>query len=73
MSHLDNSSLQFTTFSWKDFAARTHVESVHILEMITRSEPEGAIRGNTKIGPVLEVKVARRFVRCVIEILIGSV
>ena len=35
LSHLDNSSLQFMTFSWKDFAARTHVESIHILEMIT--------------------------------------
>ena len=35
MSHLDNSSLQFTTFSWKDFAARTRVESIYILEMIT--------------------------------------
>ena len=38
-----------------------------------RSEPEGAIRGNTKIGPVLEVKVTTHFVFCVIEIKIGSV
>ena len=38
-----------------------------------RSEPEGAIRGSTKIGPVLEVKVTTHFVRCVIEIKIGSV
>ena len=38
-----------------------------------RSEPEGAIRGSTKIGPVLEVKVTTHFVRCVIEIKISSV
>ena len=37
-----------------------------------RSETEGAIRGNTKIGPVLDVKVATHFDRYVIEIKIGS-
>ena len=38
-----------------------------------RSEPEGAIRGNTKMGPVLEVQVTTHFVRCGIEIKIDSV
>ena len=38
-----------------------------------RSEPEGAIRGNTKIGPVLEVKDTRHFDRYGIETKIGSV
>ena len=36
MSRLDNSLLQFTTFSWQDFAARTHVESIQSLIVISR-------------------------------------
>ena len=32
-----------------------------------RSEPKGAIRGNTKVGPVLEVMVTKHFDRCGIE------
>ena len=38
-----------------------------------RSEPKGAYRGNTKNGPVLEVKVTGHFDRCGLGIQIDSV
>ena len=50
MTHLDNSSLQFTTFNWKDFAARTHVESIHILDMITDPNQKELFEATPKLA-----------------------
>ena len=43
-----------------------------LLRSDENSTPKGWIRGNTKIGPVLEVKVTHHSYQCGIEIRVGS-
>ena len=51
---------------------KVHVESTHNLEVINHRTVKGWIRGNTKIGPVLDVAVGCRQCRYGVEIMINS-
>ena len=51
---------------------RIHVESTRYFEVNPESRPRGWILGNTKIGPVLDVKVCFHQKRYGIEIMIES-
>ena len=59
--------VHFTTFSWQDLAVQARVENIRFMK-----DPNRSIRGNTRIGPVLEVKVSNHLGRCGIEIKIDS-
>ena len=51
-------------------AVQVPVENIRLAEMLT--DPKQFLRGNTKIGPVLEVKITKEFDRRGIEIKIDS-
>ena len=64
----DNSLFQFPIFIWQDTAGQAHVKNKRTLEIPT----EKIIRGNTKIGPVSEVKITKQCDRRGIAIKIDS-
>ena len=68
--HWERTALHYTWSTmhltrWKD-----HVESIPYLEVRESSRVRGRIRGNTKIGPVLDVKVCSHQGRYGVEIMI---
>ena len=70
MSLLENSLSQFAIFSWQDLARQAHFETFRFLEVTKDPNRKDLfIRGNTKICPVLEVKVTKHFDRHGIEIM----